>query len=362
MKSTFAMRGLEVRTARAEPSYVFVSTRWVTVTIWLLLWSIFLFDMLTPPENISVGFAYAVPIFMSLFELRPRAFLYAGTATTLSLAGPFIQPPGDLTAEVIAANRLIAVATQWLCAMLVRAQYRRHVDAQREAEFQRRFVDILSHEVGTALTTITGQAYRLTKLSEQLAPSDLRIRAEKIRNAAERIEAIVDRVQFASSLGDGSIPIGLEAVDLNAMMRRLAEQLSEEHQGGAIELNTSSELEVVRADEMLLRQVFENVIVNSIKYSSCATPIAINIENHGSMSRITIADQGSGIPSCELPRVREPYYRGQSSKGTSGAGLGLYFADRIVEAHAGRLFVESEVGRGTKVIIDLPRSADPVAS
>jgi signal transduction histidine kinase len=54
--------------------------------------------------------------------------------------------------------------------------------------------------------------------------------------------------------------------------------------------------------------------------------------------------------------VREPYYRGKSSKGISGAGLGLYFVERIVEAHGGRLFIESDVGNGTKVMIDLPQS------
>ena len=145
-----------------------------------------------------------------LFEVRPRAILYAAVATTLSLIGSFIQPLSEASMIVVEANRLIAVLTQWLSAALVGLQQRRLVEANDKAEFQHRFVDILSHEIGTALTAVTGQAYRLTKLSEELAPGDLRLRAEKIRKAAERIEAIIDRVQFASSLGDGTIPIGNE--------------------------------------------------------------------------------------------------------------------------------------------------------
>ena len=87
------------------------------------------------------------------------------------------------------------------------------------------------------------------------------MRAEKIRNAAERIEAIVDRVQFASSLGDGTIPIGHCTIDINAMMQKLTDQLKEEQQGRPIELSLCLEPQLVEGDETLLRQAFENVIL-----------------------------------------------------------------------------------------------------
>jgi signal transduction histidine kinase len=323
-----------------------------------LLASIFVLDVVTHPENVTACFAYAIPILLSLFEQRPRPLLYAGTATFLSFVGSFGQPSSDMPNVAILANRLIAIATQWLVALLVRVQYRRHLDMQREAEFQRRFVDILSHEIGTALTTISGQAYRLTKLAGQLAPGDLTVRAEKIRSAAERIEAVVDRVQFASSLGDGSIPIGHSAVDMSAMMRRLVEQFREEQPGRPIELSAPQTPQVVRGDETLLRQAFENVIVNSAKYSTQDASITVDVSVHGSSIRVRIADRGNGIAKDDLSRVREPYYRGQSSKGTSGAGLGLYFVERIVEAHDGTIQIESAIGRGTEVTIDLPQSTD----
>lgn len=277
-------QGLKVKTRRAERLQPFVGTRWVGVAIWVLLASIFLFDVLTHPENVSACFAYTIPIFMSLFELRPRAFLYAGMATVLSLIGSFVEPSGELPIAAILGNRLIAIATQWLAAMPVQVQYRRHADMQREAEFQRRFVDILSHEIGTALTA-TGQAYRLTKLSAQLTPGDLMMRADKIRNAAERIEAIVDRVQFASSLGDETIPIGHHAIDINAMMQKLADQVREDQQGRPIELNLCPEPQLVEGDEPLLRQVFENVIMNSVKYSSQGSPILLVRRNRALLSR-----------------------------------------------------------------------------
>jgi signal transduction histidine kinase len=330
----------------------------VSIAIWALLGSVFLLDILTPSDNISVCFAYAIPIFISLFEVRPRLILYAGTATALSVIGSFIQPPTEVNMLVMGANRLIAILTQWLVAALVGLQHRRLVDAHERAEFQQRFVDILSHEIGTALTTVTGQTYRLTKLSDRLGPEELRLRAEKIRKAAERIRAIIDRVRFASSLGDGTLPVGPGSLDLHALLLQLADQLREEQRSRSIELDLCHEPQVVRGDEILLRQVFENIVMNSIKYSPVSAPIRISVAPYGSASRIRIADCGNGIASNELAQVRIPYYRGQSSKGTSGAGLGLFIAERIVEAHKGRLSIESEVGKGTSVIVDLPQEAD----
>ena len=333
-------------------------TYMVSVAIWVLFACILLVDLSTPPENVSVCFAYVIPIFVSLFEARSRALFYAGLANVLSLAEPSVQPPHDVSIVVEMGNRLIAALTQWLAAALVLLQQRRLVDARNQAETQRRFVDILSHEIGTALTTVTGQSYRLIRLSETIAPKDLVTRAGKIRKAAESIQAIVSRIQFASSLGGGSIPAGQEAINLHALIQELIERLKEEQRARSIELSVGPKPRLVGGDEMLLRHVFENVIANSIKYSPSNTPISISIVEHESVVRITIADEGSGISHDELGRVRIPYYRGESSRGTRGAGLGLYVVERIVEAHRGRLLIESKVGQGTRVTIELPNASD----
>src|SRR5262245_48004510 len=149
-----------------------------SAAIWLLFPSIFVLDLITPRENVSVCFAYVIPIFVSLFETRSRPVFYAAVATVLSLGEPLVQGPHDLSMNELtmvmeAGHRLLAIVTQWIAASLVQLQLRRLVDARDKAEFQHRFLDILSHEIGTALTTVTGQAYRLAKLSEKLAPTDV---------------------------------------------------------------------------------------------------------------------------------------------------------------------------------------------
>jgi signal transduction histidine kinase len=355
-------QGAEVRTKRSERFHLFVGTRRVGVAIWGLQAAIFLFDLLTHPENVSACFAYTIPIFMSLFEFSPRPYLYAATATALSLFGSVVEPFDEGAFAAIIGNRLIAIASQWLAALLVTLQYQRHTHVQREAEFQRRFIDILSHEIGTALTAITGHAYRLTKLSGQLAPADLRVRADKIQKAAQRIEAIISRIQFASSLGDVTIPTGARMIDINAMLQKLIDQLREQQHSRPIELNLCPGPQFVRGDETLLHQAFENVIMNSLKYSPADSRMSVSTTNHANVISVAIADFGSGISADDLSRVWEPYYRGSSSKGTSGAGLGLYFVERIVKAHKGAIYIDSHVGKGTKVTIDLPQSMRSAAS
>ena len=332
--------------SRADPT---------TCAIWLLLAAIFVYDLQITTEQVSVSFAYAIPILLSLSERRPRPFLYVGIAFVLSILGLFIQPPNDVSMVVLIANRSIAILMQWVVAALVAVQRRRLLEAREKAETQRRFVDILSHEVGTALTTVTGQAFMLAKLSGPVAPEELRPRADKLRAAVERIQAIISRIQIASSYGDGSIPTGADPIDVQAIISQLAEQMREEHRAGPIELQLSQEAPFVIGDETMLRHVFENVISNSIKYSPPGSPIRIAVAHRGAAVQVSVSDSGSGIATEELPRIRSAYYRGQNSKGVSGAGLGLYVVERLVEAHNGRMSIESTVGAGTTLRIELPK-------
>lgn len=314
---------------------------------------VFLADISTPADNVSVSFAYLIPVTLSLFEARPRSLWYASATTAGSVGALVLLPPSLVSTVVMVA---ISVTTQWVVAALVLLQARRLAEANERAELQRRFVDILSHEVGTALTTVGGQSYRLTKLADQLGPNELRLRADKIRKAAERIRVIIHRIQFASTLGDGSFPAGDASVNLQPLLEQLADQAREEYPGREVSLDADAEPKHVTGDEMLLRQLFENLITNGIKYSPASAPVRVNVSVQRSSVRVVVEDKGGGLPQDELDRVRRPYYRGANSKTVSGAGLGLYVVEKLVEAHNGRLSLESEVGTGTRVTVELPRA------
>ena len=333
----------------------------ISGAIWALLGVAFYLDVYTRAHNVAVCFAFSLPIFLSLFENRPRTYLYACVATVLSVVGGMVQPVAAARVASFVGNRGLAILLQWLVAWLVDIQTQRLAEAAERAENQRRLIDIISHEVGTALTSVVGHANRLDRLSERITPHEVRERADKICKAAERIEAMIDRLKFSSSLSDGVTPIHYRAVNLHGMMQQLAEQLGEDLKEAAVTLDLSDGPALVSGDEVLLRHVFENVLTNSVKYSPNGGAITVRVSQLGSTGRVTITDRGSGIAPEELSRITKPYYRGENSRGTPGTGLGLYIAERIVEAHNGQLTIESEVGKGTTVVIDLPRTAEGAA-
>ena len=134
--------------------------------------AVFLIDIATPPDDMSVSFLYTIPIFLTIFLRRGLAYVFAFIATILSCIGAFIQTPGEALDVVFFANRAISIIAQWLGAFLVTT--RKDAEALMQAEFEeqkakvetsRRFMDVLSHEIGTSLTMIDGQAFRLRKLA-----------------------------------------------------------------------------------------------------------------------------------------------------------------------------------------------------
>lgn len=328
---------------------------WAPAASWTLTGLIFAIDLVARPEKISVYIAYLLPVLLSSFEMKPRPFIYAGAGTGLALVGaaPLVASGSLDPAEI--ANKLIAISAVWLGALLVDVLSRRRLELQLDVERQQRFVDILSHEIRNALTAVGGHAQRLSKLSSKLTPTEIASRAEKIRGAAARIEAIISRVQFASTLGNGMVPMSRDHVKLNSLIRDLTETLKEEHEGRLIDLDLTREEIGVGGDEVLLRHAIENIILNSLLYSPVETRVHVRTAREGDGARVTVTDFGAGIAPDDLLRVREPYFRGGSSDGKPGTGLGLYFADRIVRGHKGAVQVESILGKGTTVTIDMPR-------
>ena len=139
----------------------------------LLVVGVFTADLFEPADNVSICFAYTLPILLGVYMGPGSTFRLAALATAASLVGSFIRPPEGGIVLSFVVNRVIAVAAQWLVAFLVEQRRRNHalVDARLTeerlvAETGRRFVQILTHEIATALTAIDGQGYRLGKLAQ----------------------------------------------------------------------------------------------------------------------------------------------------------------------------------------------------
>lgn len=336
-----------------------ISTKeWLIFAVVLILMvTVFVADIFTTPDHVTICFIYAAIIFLSIFSFYRSAYIAAAVATAFSIAGSFANPPDEAISVVFFANRAIAIAAQWIVAWLVttrkdaEALMRADLEEQTaSAETRRRFIDVLSHEIGTSLTTIDGQAFLLRRTLDQADHA----RAEKIRGAVRHIQAIVQQVQLASEVGERASEMHAVPVDL----RRLIEDLfvDVDTSGVSLSADLSGLPETMQGDPDMLRQVVGNVLSNAIKYSPSGGDVKIKGETKDGRALLSIADHGRGIAPDERERVFAPYYRARNSRGVHGAGIGLYVARKFVENHRGTIQVDGAPGGGTVVTISLPVS------
>jgi len=213
---------------------------------------------------------------------------------------------------------------------------------------------IVSHDLRTPLSTI---ALGTTLLEDASQPDADRTHViEMIKRAADRMERLIKDLQEVGRLDAGrTLRVDTRSVDLAALLGEACEALHV--QAGAKLLVVACDLPApplaVRADPDRICQVLGNLIGNAIKFTPRGGRITLAARRDGSEVRVSVTDEGPGIPAEDLSRVFEPYWQ---APGTArlGAGIGLKIAKGLVEAHGGRIWVESKVGVGTTFSFTLP--------
>lgn len=237
-------------------------------------------------------------------------------------------------------------------------EQRRLDDARRE------FVANVSHELRTPLTNI--RSYTETLLD---AAGDIPLDTEKqflgvISSESERMARIVTDLLTLSRLDYGRMELRMTRFSLADMLRNVANamKLTAEDSGHELKVDTPDDLPAIVGDRERIEQVVVNILSNAVKYtpagghirlSACAVP--------GNRVRITVEDDGVGIPAADVPRLFERFYRVDKarSRAAGGTGLGLAIAKEIVEQHEGKIALASEYGKGTTVTITLPTDLTP---
>lgn len=237
----------------------------------------------------------------------------------------------------------------------------RDITRFREAdEIKATFISVISHELKTPVALIQGYAETLLRKD---ACWDAETRQESlnvIREEAESLSELIDNLLDASRLEAGKFPLEMEDVALDALAVRAAERFRMQTDEHEITVDFPSDYPIVEGDPDRLEQVFNNLLSNAIKYSPEGGHIEIRGRTSAEEAIVTVSDEGVGIPFEEQPHIFERFFRGsrEHQQRTSGAGLGLYLAKAIVEAHEGRIWVESSPGEGTAFSFAIPRSEE----
>jgi len=229
----------------------------------------------------------------------------------------------------------------------------------RLENMRKEFVANVSHELRTPLTTI--KSYAETLLEGALEEASIaRQFTEVINNEADRMTRIVNDLLELSRLDNKEIRWKKEPLNIARVLKDVISKM----EVNAVRKNQKLTFNVVPdrngfesfADRDKMEQVFQNILSNAIKYTPEGGRIDVDLDMKDDMIEVTITDTGIGIPEKDLPRIFERFYRVDKtrSREMGGTGLGLSIAKEIVEAHGGKIVIESRQGEGTKVSIFLP--------
>jgi two-component system phosphate regulon sensor histidine kinase PhoR len=219
------------------------------------------------------------------------------------------------------------------------------------------FVANVSHEFKTPLTAIRGFAETL--LSGALNdPKNNRRFLEIIRDHSSRLDRLTDDLLKLARIEAGKLELEFFPIGLAELIEGCAEttMLKASRKQISLVIEIPSGLPVVRGDASLLREVFQNLLDNAVQYTMAGGRISVTASTHGREAIVSVTDTGIGIPLADQERIFERFYRVDAarSREAGGTGLGLSIAKHIVEAHGGRLWVESEIGRGSQFCFSIP--------
>jgi signal transduction histidine kinase len=220
----------------------------------------------------------------------------------------------------------------------------------------------VSHELRTPITRIR---LALDILAEdQVGEAAAFVRA--ITADLSELERLVDDILTAARLDlvasratGGELPLRVARIDPAELLRSAVARFGSAHPDRSLDLEIEEPLPSMRGDAGLLRRVLANLLDNAEKYSDASTPITVRAASRSGALGVDIQDRGIGVEARDLPRLFTPFFRTDRSRarGTGGVGLGLTLSRRIVEAHGGRIAVESAPGAGTTFRLEIPLEA-----
>ena len=224
-------------------------------------------------------------------------------------------------------------------------------DEQRKNDF----IAMVSHELKTPLTSITGYAqvlHRMAKKAEETSTTGI---LEKMGLQVKKMSGMINGFLNVSRLESGKIRIDILQFDMHILIKEITEEFFTTTPGHQITYHGEGPITVL-ADRDKIGHVINNLISNAIKYSSATSEIDISCQVRSTDVLFSIKDQGIGVNSQDLTKLFDRYYRvqGTQTKTVSGFGIGLYLSAEIIQRHGGRIWAESEIGLGSTFYFTIP--------
>jgi two-component system sensor histidine kinase VicK len=217
------------------------------------------------------------------------------------------------------------------------------------------FIGMVSHELKTPLTAINGFVQVLQRKAKKDDDNYAIIALDKAHSQIRKMTTMINGFLNVSRLESGKLLIEKTNFSLGELLKETIEETYVSQSSHQIILNPTCEVNI-NADRNKIGNVISNLISNGLKYSGNGTRIEITCKLHHTEVEIQIKDEGIGIKPEDIDKLFERYYRVQGNHTISGFGIGLYLSAEIIERHGGRIWAESEEGKGSVFHFTLPLS------
>jgi len=216
------------------------------------------------------------------------------------------------------------------------------------------FLSIASHELKTPLTTIKAFT-QLAMIEGEDLPENIKMYLTRINLQSEKLYKLVQQLLDISKVESGQLDFAMEEVPMNGYIHDTVALIAKTIPTHTVFIELGEEV-VARIDKLRLEQVFSNLLINAAKYSKEGSPIRVTtMLDHGKTLRVSVKDVGIGMSEQNIKRVFEKFFRAEEiSRSYSGLGMGLYIASKIVNAHGGRIWIDSELDIGSTFHFSLP--------
>jgi signal transduction histidine kinase len=224
-------------------------------------------------------------------------------------------------------------------------------------QLRNNFVSLISHDLKTPIAKIQAICDRL--LSGGTVPEEVRDGLTSVRKESMELHRYIQSILQISRLESNKVQLRKEATDLNEVVEKAVNQIrplsADKRQHLHTKLEPMFSLEV---DGVLIQEVVLNLVENAVKYTPNDGQIEVQTQEVDDKVIFTVQDSGPGIPAADREHLFEKFFRGQAQQSQiKGTGLGLFLVKYFIELHGGEVFLESEVGKGTRVGFTLPLEA-----
>jgi len=225
-------------------------------------------------------------------------------------------------------------------------------DLRETLRLKDEMVSIVAHDFRSPLTLIQGYCERL---ESRAADPETRREIAIVRDRAQHLASLAANTLTMSRIETGGVPLEPSDFRIVDLVRALVDSRST-GSSCTLSLDAGGDDLVVHADPERIHELVDNLVGNAVKYSPAGSEVRVGVWREGSVARISVTDRGPGIAPADLPSLFQKFSRLSAARASrvTGSGLGLYICRSIVEAHKGRIWVESEPGQGSTFHVALP--------